>query len=215
MADLPVYTVEHVARLANLSVRRVLYWANTGVFEPTLTDDLTSRPYSRLYSFRDVVGLRTLGKLRERVSLQSLRAIGVWLKGRYKAPWSSLRFYVLGRDVLFDDPQTGEHIAPGRPGQKVLEIELEPIARETEKAVKKLHTRGRQQVGRLERHRYVAHNATVLAGTRIPTSAVWAFHEDGFAERAILREYPTLRRADVRAAIKFEARKRHIRQRAS
>ena len=37
METLPAFTVEQVARLAGLSVRRVLYWAQTGVFEPEYT----------------------------------------------------------------------------------------------------------------------------------------------------------------------------------
>ncbi|HEY7295362.1 MAG TPA: DUF433 domain-containing protein [Dehalococcoidia bacterium] len=54
------------------------------------------------------------------------------------------------------------------------------------------------------------HNAAVLAGTRIPTAAVWNLANAGYNTDAILREYPRLRAEDVEAALAYEA-KRHAR----
>jgi uncharacterized protein (DUF433 family) len=51
-------------------------------------------------------------------------------------------------------------------------------------------------------------NAWRLAGTRIPTSAIWHFHEDGADVAAIQRAYPALTGADIMAAIEHEARLR-------
>ncbi len=201
--DLPAFTLEQAARLSGLSARQALYWARTHVFEPQYTDNNTRSPYSRIYSFRDVVGLRTLAKLRKQVSLQALRAISAWFKERYESPWASLRFYVIGREVIFDEPDTGLHVAPLR-GQYLLPVELEPIARETQAAVVQLRQRAPDDIGQVARHRYVLQNDWVVKGTRVPTRGIWNFHDAGYDTAAIIREYPTLKPADVQAAIRHE-----------
>jgi uncharacterized protein (DUF433 family) len=213
METLPAYTVEQAAKLAGLSVRKVVYWADTDVFVPHYVEEDTRRPYSRLYSFRDLVGLRTLAQLRTRVSLQSLRAVGHWLRERYEAPWASLRFYVLGKDVLFDEPETGERVAPLRGRLLPITFELAPIARETRAAVVQLHQRDRGDIGEIVRHRHVLQNAWRVKGTRVPTAGIWNFHQAGYDTEAIIREYPRLTPADVTAAIEHEAAERAKQQR--
>ena len=66
----------------------------------------------------------------------------------------------------------------------------------------KLKERQSDQIGKVERHRYVAHNAWVLAGTRIPINAVRRFSEAGYSPSEIVREYPMLTEDDVAAALK-------------
>jgi len=39
------------------------YWDDTGFFSPTLIDEHRRRAFGRIYSFRDVVGLRTIALL--------------------------------------------------------------------------------------------------------------------------------------------------------
>jgi uncharacterized protein (DUF433 family) len=75
------------------------------------------------------------------------------------------------------------------------------IAGDMRRAAEKLRERGEQQIGSVVRNPYVVHNARVLAGTRIPTQAIWNFHEAGYSADAIIREYPRLTPPDVRAAI--------------
>ena len=82
------------------------------------------------------------------------------------------------------------------------------IVNETRALVNKRRRRGKRQLGRIEKHRGVARNAPVLAGTRIPAQAVWNFHEAGYETDAILKEYPSLTPKDVRAAIDFVRRRR-------
>lgn len=47
--------------------------------------------------------------------------------------------------------------------------------------------------------------APIIAGTRIQTSAVRRFAEDGWQADAIIEEFPDLTKADVAAALQFEA----------
>jgi uncharacterized protein (DUF433 family) len=60
----------------------------------------------------------------------------------------------------------------------------------------------------------VLNNTPVVAGTRVPTEAIWNFHEAGYDTDAIIREYPQITAADVRAAIMYEESRRPRRARA-
>ncbi len=200
------YTTEHVSRLTGLSPRVLRYWEEAGVFRASYVDERPRHPYRRLYTFRDVVSLRTLAKLRREhdVALDELRKVGQFLAGHVDAPWSSLRFRLAGRHVVFEDPESGVPIV-GRPlRQAVLVFSLEEIARETEKDAARLRERQPLDFGRVSRHRFVNHNSWVVSGTRIPTSAIWNFHEDGYSSEDIIAEYPQLRPEDIAAAIAHE-----------
>ena len=205
MEETFAFSIDRVSRLTGLTVRQLRYWDKTNVFVPEYANGDRRQAYSRVYSFRDVVGLRTLAQLRQRVPLQELRHIGRWLKERYDAPWSSLRFYLRGRRVFFTPPG-GEHpVATRPPGQMAFAtIEMQAIAQDTRKAIERLRTRGPDEIGQISRHRHVMSNAPVLAGTRTPTSVIWDFHAAGYGTDEILRQYPHLTSADVDAAIAAE-----------
>jgi uncharacterized protein (DUF433 family) len=216
MSALLAFTVEHAARVTKVSERRIRYWDKTGVLSPSLARDTKRRlPYSRIYSFRDLVGLRTLGELRDQhhFSLQELRSVGEWLNDHYEQPWSTLRFYVLGHQIIFRDPDSEQFVASDPRGQAAIPFYLERIAVQTEAEARKLLDRGPEQIGEVVRNRYVLSNTPVLAGTRIPTSAVWDFYQAGYEPEAIIREYPRLTPLDIDRAIAFEQELRE--QRAS
>ena len=207
MDELLAFSIERVSRLTGLSVRQLRYWDEEGVYSPEYADEDRRQPYSRVYSFQDVVALRTLAQLRKHVSLQQLRKLGEWLKQHYDKPWSRLRFYVAGRQVFVSDPDTG--VLMTRPGQTTSRVfELEEIAQDTRKQIERLRTRDQEKVGRVVRRRNVMSNTPVIAGTRIPTAVIWDFHEAGYDTQAILREYPQLTFADVEAAISDELQRR-------
>ncbi|MGQ0813194.1 MAG: DUF433 domain-containing protein [Gemmatimonadota bacterium] len=209
MSELVAFTAEQVCRITGLTARQLRYWDATEFFSPTLVDGFRRRAFGRIYSFSDVVGLRSIAVLRNEhgVPLQELRRVGSWLKERHVTPWSSIKFALQGKKVLFIDPDAGVPVEPKGAGQEVLAISLEPIANEMRKAANKLRERSPEQIGKLYRNRYVVHNANVIAGTRIPTSAIWNFHEAGYSAEQILQEYPRLMPADIHAAVEYEARK--------
>lgn len=206
MAPLLAFTTEHVQRLTGLTPRMLRYWDETGVFHASYVDEHSRRPYRRLYSFRDVVGLRTLAILRRehRVPLDELRKVGAFLARHKDAPWASLRFQVAGRRIVFDYPEAGVPVASKPFRQSVIPINLAQIARETESEAARLRERLPTDFGRVTRHRHINHNAWVIAGTRIPTAEVLDFHEAGYSTEEILREYPQLRVEDVLAALDHE-----------
>ena len=210
MSELLAFGPDDVCRLTSLSRRQLGYWDRTGFFAPQYGDESRRRPFSRVYSFRDVVGLRTLAILRNehRVPLQELRKVGTWLRKNHRTPWASLAFYVWAKRVYFDDPRTGARVGARPLGQPVLPFEMKRVAHEMNTAAQRLKERTPEDIGKVTRHRFVVHNATVLAGTRIPTSAVWNLHEAGYTTKQIIREYPRLTADDVQAAIAYEEPRR-------
>src|SRR5262245_20194400 len=72
-----VFTEDEVARLTGITTHQLRYWDRHDFFSPSLAYEDRSRPYSRLYSFRDVVSLKVLNQLRneEGVSLPHLRDV--------------------------------------------------------------------------------------------------------------------------------------------
>ncbi len=207
MTELVAFTSEDVCRLTGLSMRQLRYWDATDFFSPTIVDDAGRRNFAKLYSFRDVVGLRTLAMLRNthKLPLQELRRVGAWLLQQYAQPWSTLKLGLNGRRVAFNDPTTGlpTEVNDGR--QTVISVAILPIANEVGKEAEKMRRRGQAQVGKLVRNRYVVHNAWVVSGTRVPTTAIWNFHVAGYSPRQIVGEYPRLKIKDVKAAIDFES----------
>lgn len=205
--QLLAFTADHVAFLTGLSQRQLRYWSDTDFFAPKVSEVGRGRPFGHIYSFRDVVGLRTIAILRNEhaIPLQELRRVGEWLSKYHETPWSSLRFYVAGKNAFFEDPETGTTLS-GRPlGQGELAVDLQKIAHDMQLAALRLRDRRPEQIGKFERHRYVVHNAHVVAGTRVPTTAIWNLHQAGFTDSAIIREYPRLTPEDINAAIEFES----------
>jgi uncharacterized protein (DUF433 family) len=96
-----------------------------------------------------------------------------------------------------------------RPGQLIIKLTV-PITTFAEELDQKIAADSARQtkVGKVERRRGVLGSTPVIAGTRIPTRAVWDLHEAGYSHKAILRSYPGLSQADVAAALTAEAKRR-------
>ena len=197
------FSAEQVERIAGLSSAQLREWDRIGFFSPTIAHENRRSPYSRIYDFRDVVGLRTLSILRRdhKVPMKHLKEVAQELSRHSDAPFSELVLYVFNRRVQFHEPQTGK-IRGVVDGQFVAEvIPLKSVRDDVRREAEKLRQRSSEQIGRVERHRYVAHNAWVIAGTRIPVATIKRFHEAGYSIPQILKEYPSLTRADIEAAL--------------
>ncbi len=198
------FSVDHVVRLTGLSKRQLSYWDKTGFFRAQYAFEDRRSPYSRVYSFRDVVGLRALALLRKKhgVSLQHLREVAEKLSHLREALWAQTILYVLNGEVYFDEPETGRR--RGVVSGQFVSIPLIAIMDDVSADVEKLKERGTTETGKIERHRHVARNAWVVAGTRIPTKAIAEFKKAGYSAEEIIHEYPLLRAADITAALKHE-----------
>jgi DNA-binding transcriptional MerR regulator len=208
------FSGDHVRELTGLSRRQLAYWDRTGFFSPR--HGLAGPGARRVYSFRDLLALGALARLRnrDRVPLQELRRVGRWLAERHAEPWSSLRFAVDGRHVLVGGLDGDALVVPLSPGQTTLpppgadQTDPATLARELAAAAARLRERRPGDAARVVRHRHVQRNAPRLAGTRIPTASLWRLHLAGYDEAAILGEYPRLSPEDVRAALAHERGRR-------
>jgi len=157
-----------------------------------------------------MVGLRVLALLRNysHVPLQQLRKVHTLLVAKSASPWSAITFYVLGRSVYFDDPETGLLMSGTQREQRVLEISMARVENVMRNAANRLRVRTSDEVGTVRQYRAVMSHVPVLSGTRIPTSAIWNFHKAGYDTSAILAEYPSLTAVDMGVALADERRRR-------
>jgi DNA-binding transcriptional MerR regulator len=198
------FSAEQVERLTGLSRARLLYWDRTGFFAPAYADENRRSPYSRIYSFRDVVGLRTLYKLTEEfhISLQHLRKVAAKLSDLSNDLWSSQVLYVLDKKVVFDETGAGR-LREVLSDQYVNGLALAEVISDMQREVDQLRRRRDHQIGQITRSRFVNRNAAVVAGTRIPVSAIREFAGAGYTVQQIIEEYPDLTERDITAALTY------------
>ena len=109
-APISAFSEDHVERLTGLSKGQLRAWDRAGFFAPHFAYEDRHAPYSRVYSFQDVVGLRTIAVLMKehRVSLQQLRKVAQELVRRGFPHWASVKLYVVKGQVHFSQPDSGE-----------------------------------------------------------------------------------------------------------
>jgi uncharacterized protein (DUF433 family) len=167
-------------------------------------------PYSRVYSFGDLLSLHILKVLRLDLgcSLQHLRQVKSKLAHMGEARWSRTTLYVLNRKVIFHDETKGE-FREAISGQIVMQIiPLKAVRADMRAAVIDMNKRRGDELGRIEKKRNINHNAAVVAGTRISVGAIARLSEDGYSVAQIIAEYPSLTEADVSAALRYAKEKR-------
>jgi uncharacterized protein (DUF433 family) len=205
---LQAFTDEQAARLTGLTKGQLRAWDRKEFFAPHYGATDRRLPYSRIYSFQDVVGLRTIYKLRHdhHVSVQQLKKAAAELVRRGYGNWANTRIYVVKKQVHFQPP--GARHAEGLDDGQLAMIPVIDVIQDIEARVREMAVRAKNQKGKIEQHKFIAHNSPMVAGTRIPTAAIRRFHDAGYSIEAIISEYPSLSPADVRAALKFEKAKR-------
>lgn len=189
------------ARLVGLSIGQLRQWDKDGFFRPSLGEENRRLPYSRVYSFRDIVSLRVISTLRNehKVSLQHLKKVAERLKSLGDDAWSTTTLYVLNKKVVFDNPSSGqrEEIVSK---QRVLEIPLRVVASDLRRDVNKLTERSPEDFGRVSSSRFVMNGEQVIEGTRIPLRSIFSYFEMELGDERILSDYPDLSAQDIRIA---------------
>lgn len=195
---------ERVSRLTGIPRSTLTHWENRGVFVPSYIDPTPRTPFRRIYSFRDIVSLRTLALIRReaKVPFHEVLAASQYLSQHYDSPWSELRFGLLDGKLVFWDPDQKKWSHSS--GQTVLEFDVSGIPEEIRRGLPDALERDASTHGVVTRSRNVQHNRPILAGTRIPTSSIWSLHSAGYSRSQILTEYPQLTEEDIDAAIRFE-----------
>jgi uncharacterized protein (DUF433 family) len=196
------FSEEQASKLSGVSLHQLRSWDAEGFFRSAFGVQQKHIPFGRIYSFRDLVSLRVLNVLRnkERISLAHLRQVSEKLGHLGDARWTAATLYVLGKRVVIGEGGCGRREVVS--GQGVLNIPLKVVIASTKKAVEELNDRS-DQIGTVSRTRFTSHGEPVVGGTRIPVRAVQDFAEAGYSVEKIIREYPSLTKADVEAAIAY------------
>lgn len=192
------YSIDHTSRVTGLSKSRLARWDREGFFSPEYLDEGDrGNPYSRVYSFTDLVGLRTLAILVDmhKIPLSELRKTYPVLAKSVRNPWAEKQLSVWKKRVVWDL----DGLPRDRHGQYVgTHIELPTVASEVAKKAEKLRKRTKDLLGATEKHRFTARNAEVISGTRIPVDAIYSFMKAGYSDQEIIDEYPSLTPTDLR-----------------
>lgn len=199
------FSEDQASNLTRLSIGRLRYWAKTGFFAPSYVEENVNAPFSRFYSFKDIVALRTLEMLRVKngVALQHLRKVAERLAHLQTDLWTKTKLYVSNRKVVFEEPESG------RPrevvsGQFVEEYALVRVMEETGREIEQMKAREPDEIGNVVQIQGVNRGAPTVAGTRIPVVSIQRLHEDGYSVDQIISEYPRLTKADVKAALAYK-----------
>ena len=196
------FSEEQVSRLTGLSRAQLRRWNNSGFIRPEYSaDDNPRKPFSRIYSFKDLLKLRVLNQLRNvyRVSMPELRAVEKVLAHMGDEKWASRKLWVHNRRIVFEEPESSKKREVASK-QFVAEIALEVVTSDARRDILKLNRRDGDRVGKIEKRRQVHSSEPVFSGTRIPVSAVLGFLNAGYSDQKILDEFPDLESDDLRAA---------------
>ena len=118
------FTAKQVVTLTGVPYKRLDSWANSGFLIPSVAeaDGTGSR---RLYSFQDLITLRTAKLLRDTgISLQGLRNVVQFLRDTHglEQPLAQTRLVVAGDDVLMVQTEGDLMSVLRHPGRHVLRV---------------------------------------------------------------------------------------------
>lgn len=197
---------DHVIQITGLSKGQLRAWDRRGFFVPKYAYCDRSSAYSRIYSFKDAVGLRTLAKLRtsHRISIARLEKLAAAMEKDGISHWAEAKVWVVKSEPYYLRPGSRE-VMGAETGQLAM-LPIIDVIEEVTAKVEGLKHRPQDTVGLIERRRFVARNSWVVSGTRIPTATIQRYAQAGFSNKEILDEYPTLTLEDIEAALAHEKR---------
>jgi len=199
------FTEEQASKITGVSLFQLRNWDQQGLIKPSFGEDNRRLAYSRVYSFRDLASLQVLNKLRNEAgcSLKHLREVKQKLTEFGDDVWCTKTLYVHNKKVVFKD-EGAKVKREAVSGQIILEIPLRVIQEKLESKISRLNKRKKDEIGHISKARNIVHSKAVVAGTRIPVKSIQAFAKEGFSLNQIMREYPSLSKRDVQAAINYK-----------
>lgn len=199
------FSEEQVECLTGVTRSQLRRWHRTGFLRAAFAVEGSHAPFSHIYSFKDLVTLRVLNKLRNvhGVSMPELKKTADKLGHLGDDRWTATTLYVFRRKVVFDDPETLTK-REVTTNQYVADIPLEVVISDTKSDVAELNAnRDEGERGQVIKTKFVNRSAAVIAGTRIPVRVIREFADAGYSVEQIMKEYPTLTAEDVEAAVQF------------
>lgn len=196
------FSEEQVALLTGLSRSQLRAWNRRNFIRPEFkAGDNSRRPFTYIYSFKDLLKLRVLNQLRNiyNVPMRELERVERELSGMGDEKWTSQRLWVHNRKVVFEEPESCRKREISTK-QFVAEIPLEVVTTDARTDIARLNRRDSNEVGKIVAKRHLHSSEPVFAGTRIPLSAVLGYFEAGIPDEEIMRRLPDLEAADIEAA---------------
>lgn len=196
------FSEDQVSRLTGLSRGQLRGWNRKGFIRPEFqVGDDPRKPFSYIYSFKDLLKLRVLNQLRNvhGVRMTELERVerGLFHMGDDK--WTSQKLWVGNQKVVFEEPESRRKREVAS-RQFVAEIALEVVTSDARKDIERLNRRNAAQVGEIIRKKHVHSSEPIFSGTRIPVSAILGYIAAGHADGDILDRYPSLEPGDLDAA---------------
>ena len=194
------YTINVASFLSGATINQLQRWANSGIVVPEVNP---SRP--KIYSFRDVVALRSIAKLRATQSLQRIRkAINKLTELDFTEHLSEHRFATDGKSIkIWDEDEDAFLDLVDNPGQWEF-INLEDIYAPF------MNRQGRQVPDLLTPAKGIQINPGRLSGTptledtRVPFDLVVDLLDDDLSPQEISEMYPTIEADSISNAIRFD-----------
>lgn len=194
--------------LSGASVDQLAYWRKRTPSAPPLLVPESKRSGRFIYSWADVVALRSIVYLRQEKSLPRVRRAVELLRALEADEWQHLARYRListPSSILVRTPSGQLLDLEQQPGTVVSEIlmrdVLAPFTTREGRAVPDLEKPRRL----LAVHPRVMAGYPVIAGTRVPFDVVAGLAEDGATTAEIIAIYPSVDPASVEDAQDFAA----------
>lgn len=202
MQDSRYYNIELATKIGGISHRQALAWAKNGVLVPSRVYMTDHRPFTLLYSFRDLVALRVISILREHygLSLQEATVASDYIREFPDAPWNELPLWLVNKSVRVADPYE----------EPATRIDLEPIAVDVRRDADQLWKRDPANYGKIEYRRDVMGGTLVVKGTRISVATVASLLAYGWDIDQIREGYPTLQPEDIRGVMQYVEEQRKV-----
>jgi uncharacterized protein (DUF433 family)/DNA-binding transcriptional MerR regulator len=196
------FSEEQAERLTGVSRAQLRRWDKIDFFKPAYSG-AGNRAFNRIYSFRDIVSLRVLNQLRNvhNVSMPELRKAAAKLAHLGEDLWAKTTLWVHRGKVVYQEPTTKKRYEVTTSQWLFSELPLRIAINDTHKAIADMNKRGHDEVGKVVRTKYINNMAWVIAGTRIPVQVIKDYVAAGYGEDRILKDYPDLTAADIKAAL--------------
>lgn len=196
------YSTQMAAALSGATTGQIKGWRQDRGRGPVLVPEIQSRPKA-LYSFRDVLALRSFARLREKFSLQDIRKAmnNLAAMGELAHP-SSYTLIEDGKTIVLYGDDTHSTDLLRKPGQRVIATLadiMEPFAPRPGVIIPHL-LRPRAHV---TVDPETQSGQPVITGTRVPYDAVTELLNDGVPADEIADYYPGVTAEAVQDAVDF------------
>jgi uncharacterized protein (DUF433 family) len=200
------YPIPLTAALSGATVDQLAYWRRHTTTHPPLLEPEAKRSGRYLYSWADVVALRSIVYLRQVKSLPRIRRAVKTLRSLEPGEWGHLANYKL--------VATGTSIVVVTPSGEVLDVDEHPgtvmeevLLRDVLGGFEREDGRRVPAMARPRDHLSVDPGILggypVVAGTRVPFDVVAGLADDGYSDAEIIELYPSVRSASIADARSF------------